>query len=289
MTLPKTFDLDYLLEVDNEEALYNEVSHQFNEMTRDFYAKANFELLRQLEPKPDSRVLDLACGTGYVSLEIAKKVPRGRVLGVDLSSQMISKASDHARRLGLKNADFLQKNIRDLLPGVKSGEFDVGVSCFALSYLGTDYVLENFQRILGPHGQIGLTSGSANSMAEWMPLFSNLLTEHGEQAIASEIHRIPDIPLGPDDLRERMEAAGFRNAKVMTQTIPLTFRNSQEAASYLISVGFISSYFFRMKDKKMRREIVEWALKWLDEFHKDDPHIKTNLEFLIGWNQRRND
>lgn len=285
MSLSKSFDLNFLFELDSEEDLYNEVSHQFNELTRDFYATANLELLRHLDLKGPRRVLDLACGTGYVSLEAAKKIPQGKVVGVDLSPLMITRAREDAKKLNLNNIEFIQKDIRELLPTYREGDFDAGISCFALSYLGCDFLFKEFRRILGPQGQIGITTSSINSLTEWMPLFFRFLAEHGDRAAEFNIHEIPNMPLGADDLKTRMEAAGFQNIQVISQCIPLTFRDSQEAASFLISAGWLSNYFFRVKDKKTRREIVEWCMEKVDEFHENDPHISTSIEFLVAWNE----
>src|SRR4030095_10381045 len=105
--LAKTFDLDFLVDLDTEEELYNEISHQFNELSRDFYSTANLELIRRLNLKPQERVLDLACGTGYIAIEMAGKVPQGKVVGVDLSSLMIRRAREDAQAAGRKNVEFI--------------------------------------------------------------------------------------------------------------------------------------------------------------------------------------
>jgi ubiquinone/menaquinone biosynthesis C-methylase UbiE len=52
----------------------------------------------------DYRVLEIACGTGIISLGIADKV--NSVVGVDISPKMISIAKEKALRLSVSNADF---------------------------------------------------------------------------------------------------------------------------------------------------------------------------------------
>ena len=44
------------------------------------------------------RVLDVGCGDGRITAEIADRVPRGSVLGIDPSSRMIAFAREHCRR-----------------------------------------------------------------------------------------------------------------------------------------------------------------------------------------------
>lgn len=285
MTIHKVFDLEYLINLDDEDTLYNQVSDQFNEITRGFYASANLELLKHLNLKNNSQVLDLACGTGHLAIEIAKQVPQGKVMGVDMSSQMLAKAKNDAAQVGLKNIDFVERNIHDVLPGIREGDFHIGVSCFALSYLGCDFLLKEFRTLLGEKGQVGITTSSTNSLVEWQPLFMEFVMEHMELVSQFDITEMPDMPSGEEDMLSRMEAAGFKNPKVKSLKIPLKFENSQEAASYLISAGWLSNYFFRVKDKAVRRQFLEWGLKRIDEHHQDDPHISTSIEFLVAWNE----
>jgi ubiquinone/menaquinone biosynthesis C-methylase UbiE len=284
MPLTKILDLDTLLDLDTEDQLYNLVSEQFNEITSGFYAAANLELLHHLKLKPDTRVLDLACGTGHLAIEIAKRAKNGKVIGVDLSPLMIAKGKDDAKRAGVRNIEFIERNIHQVLPEFKPGDFEVGISCFALSYLGCEFLLKEFRQILGERGQVGITTSSVNSLPEWQPIFLQFLMEHGEHAASFDIHEIPDIPLNADDMKRRMEEVGFQNVQVKALAIPLVFKDSREAASFLISSGWISNYFFRVKEKQTRRKFLEWALEKVDVLYRDDPHVSTSIEFLIAWN-----
>ncbi|HWG58295.1 MAG TPA: class I SAM-dependent methyltransferase [Candidatus Acidoferrales bacterium] len=51
-------------------------------------------VLAQMRIAPDDHILDLGCGAGWLSRILARGVPRGRVLGVDISDQMIRRAQE---------------------------------------------------------------------------------------------------------------------------------------------------------------------------------------------------
>lgn len=54
-------------------------------------------LLRRAAPVAGEVVLDIGCGCGYTSIELARRVaPNGRVLGVDISAPMLSRARERA-------------------------------------------------------------------------------------------------------------------------------------------------------------------------------------------------
>jgi trans-aconitate methyltransferase len=55
------------------------------------------KLISELELRGDERILDLGCGDGTLTAELAKRVPDGSVLGIDASESMIETArKDHA-------------------------------------------------------------------------------------------------------------------------------------------------------------------------------------------------
>jgi len=64
------------------------------------------ELIAQLQLRGDEHVLDVGCGDGKVSAEIAQAVPRGSVVGVDASPQMIEFARKTFPRGKIPNLEF---------------------------------------------------------------------------------------------------------------------------------------------------------------------------------------
>jgi len=67
-------------------ARWNAADYAANSVVQQAWAR---ELIARLNLRGDERVLDVGCGDGKVSAEIARAVPRGSVVGVDASPQMI--------------------------------------------------------------------------------------------------------------------------------------------------------------------------------------------------------
>jgi len=65
-----------------------------------------------IEKMASGTIVDLGSGTGYLSIEIAKRTPGIQVYGIDLSRQMVRIARRHAR--GVENAQFKFGNAADL-------------------------------------------------------------------------------------------------------------------------------------------------------------------------------
>ena len=60
-------------------------------------------LLRELKLKPTDVVADIGAGTGFFTFQLAKRVPRGQVLAVDIQPEMIAALEENKRRLKAPN------------------------------------------------------------------------------------------------------------------------------------------------------------------------------------------
>jgi trans-aconitate 2-methyltransferase len=92
------------------------------------------EVLALLKVRGDERVLDLGCGNGKVTAQIAARVPEGSVVGVDASTEMIAFATEHFHppKLCFETCDIRQLVYRE--------EFDLVVSFNALHWISNQEI-----------------------------------------------------------------------------------------------------------------------------------------------------
>jgi len=72
----------------------------FDDPSRDAWQKPD-EVLDALQLEPTARVADLGAGTGYFSVRIAKRVPKGKVFAVDIEPDMLRYLDERAHRAHL--------------------------------------------------------------------------------------------------------------------------------------------------------------------------------------------
>lgn len=97
--------------------------------------------------KPEQKILDVACGTGSLSLAMAEKV--SSVSGIDLSEEMTGLARRSADRRGIKNVSFDNMDASDL-SSLAGNEYDVAVSSMAIHQFDAGLalnILKEMQRI----------------------------------------------------------------------------------------------------------------------------------------------
>jgi ubiquinone/menaquinone biosynthesis C-methylase UbiE len=108
--------------------------------------------------RSDMRILDLACGYGYFTVEVARRVPEGRVSAIDIQADSMARVRANAERSGL--ADRIDATAMDAASmSFPDGEFDMVVNFGGLEDIhmtrgrpGVRRTFHEVRRVLKPDG-----------------------------------------------------------------------------------------------------------------------------------------
>lgn len=114
--------------------------------------------LELIDPKPGERIAELCCGTGAVTLRMAKRVGESQIVACDLSHYQIRAAQRRARRRGIDNVIFTVQDAANT--SFRSSSFDKVVLSDALHEIKESTrkaIYDEAIRLLKPGGRIYLS------------------------------------------------------------------------------------------------------------------------------------
>jgi len=164
-----------------------------------------------------ARVLDLACGTGDLALDVSRLVPGSFVTGLDVSAAMIALAETRRVRVGTDRVGFAVGDMSHL--DVPDASVDVITAGYAFRNVPDhDAALAEAARVLRPGGRLFTLDFYRPRNVVWRRLFVGYLTIAGS-IIGWLWHRAPVVYayLGPSvdhfvswqAFSRSLEAAGF--------------------------------------------------------------------------------
>ncbi|HEY5649249.1 MAG TPA: arsenite methyltransferase, partial [Nitrospiria bacterium] len=157
--------------------------------------------------KKGETVLDLGSGAGMDSFLAAEKVgPEGRVIGVDMTPEMVERARENAERSGVTNTEFRLGEIENL--PVADGSVDVVISNCVIN-LSTDKarVFREVFRVLKPGGRIAIAD-----IALTRPLPEEVFSSY--EAYVGCVAGAVSV----DDYRRLVEDSGLKDIRVSVKS-----------------------------------------------------------------------
>lgn len=185
---------------------YDRISAPMEEMGR--------AVLDRLPLSGDESVLDAGCGSGRVTAALLERVPRGRVIGVDGSAEMIAAARD---RLG----DAADLRVVDLLELSLDEPVDAVLSTATFHWIGDhDTLFTRLHDALRPGGRLVAQCGGAGNV-ERVHTAAAEVGAGGPFAEHFAGWRGPWNFQGPEETEVRLRAAGFTEVRAWLSEWPV--------------------------------------------------------------------
>jgi len=172
------------------------------------------EVLDRLPLRGDETVLDAGCGTGRVTQLLLERLPRGRVVAVDASPSMVE-----AARAALDGrATVLQSDLVELeLDEPVDAAFSNAVFHWVADH---ERLFERLHAALRSGGRLVAQCGGRGNVASFRELAAEVARE---EPFAEHLGgwEGPWTFAGPEDTRERLEAAGFVDVETWLTERPI--------------------------------------------------------------------
>jgi trans-aconitate methyltransferase len=223
--------------------------------------------LAQLSLVGNETVLDIGCGDGRITVELARLVPRGSVVGVDSSPEMIA-AARGAHLPRQPNLSFELMDAREL---TFESKFDLVFSTSALHWVKDHRaVLKGIWRALKPGGKIHLAFAARGTLSGLTPI-AEALTRNPRWHTKIGSVRNPFGLYGPEEYRKWLDEIGFVVERVDLIERDVMHKGRAAFEGWLRTIGM--TYIQRIEPEDQQQ--------YLDEIV--DEYIKANPIDAQGW------
>jgi ubiquinone/menaquinone biosynthesis C-methylase UbiE len=204
-----------------------------------------------VEAAPGDRVLDVGCGSGVLSRELARRVaPDGSVVGSDLGEGMLVVARGYASAIPIS---YVQADAEQL--PFADAEFSAVTCQQALQFFPDRLAaLAEFRRVLAAGGRLAVACWCSIEGTAGMRAIAAALDLHiGPHA--GDMMRAPFVIEDPAELRTLLESAGFSDIVVEIERIEARYPTPEQFAPRTIAGGPIAPLFAAATDEQ-RAEIT---------------------------------
>jgi SAM-dependent methyltransferase len=199
------------------------------------------KILALAAPQPGEHVLDIGCGGGTTTLELAKQVgPSGHVIGADIAEHSIACVCQRIADAGLKQAEAIVADV-SVYPFAPNS-FDLVFSRFGVMFFADPTAaFTNVRRAMKPAGRM--------SLAVFRTAKENLWPQGPLEAVR---HLLPPLPTpGPEDphpfswadparVHRILKGAGFRDVNLLRLDPKMRLAppgGVAEAADFMMTFG----------------------------------------------------
>jgi len=198
-----------------------------------------FDLLELVEVRPKLKVVDLGCGTGELTRQLADALPISNVTGIDNSPQMLDKAASHAG----PNLHFEQGDQSQL-----TGEWDLIFSNAALHWTEnhSELIPRLYER-LTPGGQIAVQVPSNHNHISHQ-IYRETASEEMFKFILNGFQRYAPV-LSIDDYARILFKSGAEKIVVFEKVYAHILENSDTVVEWISGTALVP-YFERLGEYK---------------------------------------
>jgi trans-aconitate methyltransferase len=190
------------------------------------------ELIARLNLRGNETILDLGCGSGLTTKELAARVPYGKVVGLDSSPSMLETAKAHKTA----NMELLLLDINYI---AFEDEFDVVFSNAALHrVLDHERLLKNIYRALKPNGFLRIQFAAEGNCPNLIAVLK-MVMELSEFVTGFKGFQWPWYMSNPDEYEKLLSGTVFRNYRVWGENKDRYFRDEQSMIGWIEQPGIV--------------------------------------------------
>jgi len=213
----------------NQTDRWNAKDYAKNSSAQEAWAK---ELILKLSLKGHESLIDLGCGDGRMTNEMAIRLPTGQAVGIDSSESMVKLASKTFTR---SNLSFYTMNAEEIHLNKK---FDLAFSNATLHWVKDHHaVLASLRKHLNPNAKILFQMGGKGNAQDIVETFDKLIAD-GKWNKCFSGFEFPYHFCDIQDYEKWLPATGYKAARIELITKNMVHKNTEELKGWLRTTWF---------------------------------------------------
>lgn len=268
---------------------YDRVADVYDDLWSPHVAAPNRCLTEALALRPGERVADLACGTGLVTLDMARRVVPAVVEAVDCSAGMLSSARARAEEAGLA-LRLRHASVEDFVEDAPPGGYDAISLRFALSYFDWPAVVPRLGRALAAGGRVGILTSLSTSIPQVHRLYLRYrdspatawaLVAHSRGNLGTAWRRFRELqdafgsdgcfdaaPPSAAAVGRALAAGGLEVTAAWTDTVRLWFASGRDAVAWLRDSGYAAHPGLEKVGTEAQRFVAALMAAGMEEYRE---------------------
>ena len=240
--------------------------------------------LNKLNFNEEENVLDIGCGCGHTTLNIAKRIgPSGNVTGLDISEPMLKRAKESAVEMSITNTSFkcIDVQTEDLGDQIYSTAFSrFGVMFFEDSVAA----FKNINKSLISGGYLSFVCWQSPAVNPWQSLF------------IQEVKKFLDLPSPPprspgpfafmesEYVSSILEESKFQDIKIEgheTEVNMFSGRSLSDSVKDYISINPVVTQMLKESSENQIAEIVNSGIEAFSPYYSEKGLIFPSATWLV--------
>ena len=240
-------------------------------------------VIQGLDLKEETKILDIGCGCGATTLEIAKIVNQGEVIGVDISEPMLERATQTASDMALTNISYQVKDVQvDEMP---NNYFDIAFSRFGVMFFEDPFeAFNNINLSLKDDGQLSFVCWQHASLNPWQSLSIQVIKEFLDLPAPPPKSPGPFAFEDKSYIEEILNASGFRDIEIkdnQEDIVMFSGKSIREACEDYLTINPVVTEMLKNSPSELREEILEALIGKFSNYHKDDGLLFPSATWIV--------
>ncbi|MGD9533073.1 MAG: class I SAM-dependent methyltransferase [Candidatus Nitrosocosmicus sp.] len=215
-------------------------------------------LIELAQIREGSRVLDIATGIGEPSISAAQRVgKKGKVLAIDISSQMLAVAKGRAKSMDLQDLiEFKEGDAENT--DLPSSTFDAALCRFGLMFLpNIKDGLSNIYNSLLSDGRFAAAVWASPDKVPFISLPFNILLKETNSPPPPSNMPSPFSLSNEALLRDRFTSTGFKDITIERLDMIFNFNSPEEFTNFVCETASPVQVMLSKQSEERKKEILE--------------------------------